>query len=78
MGNMRNTLRNSDEFQEIAEPAAATADAVEDETADTVADAADAIINLEQGNAEFWLDVLTVVLLFLIYREMARQNGGMP
>jgi len=75
---MRNKLRSSDEFQEIAEPAAATADAVEDETADTVADAAAAIINLEQGDAEFWLDVLTVVLLFLIYRELSRQNGGMP
>jgi hypothetical protein len=78
MGNFRNNLRSSDEFQEIAEPAAAASDAVQDETADTVADAAAAIINLEQGDAEFWLDVLTVVLLFLIYREMARQNGGMP
>jgi hypothetical protein len=78
MGNFRNNLRDSDEFQEIEDAAAATADAVDDETADTVADAADAIFNLEQGDAEFWLDVLTVVLLFLIYRELARRNGGMP
>lgn len=57
-------IRQSDEFQEIAGAA--------DEAAEAV-DTAGTVITLEKSDVQFWADVLTVVLLFLIWREL---QGG--
>lgn len=37
----------------------------------TVGDAIDPVLNLEKGDAEFWLNVAQVVLMFLILREVS-------
>lgn len=32
------------------------------------------VVSLEKGDIEFWLNVATVVLLYMIYRELQRQG----
>jgi len=73
---LRDTLRESDEYQQITQEAASAADEARNETADTVADAMQPLTTLEKGDAEFWLDVLTVVLLFMLYREVSGGTAG--
>lgn len=34
------------------------------------------IVSLEKGDLELWLRVATVILLYLIWRELQRQGGG--
>lgn len=45
------------------------------ETADTVGEALAPVMSLEKGDLEFWSNVISVVLLFMIYRELVRQGG---
>lgn len=58
-------IRQSDEFQEIAGAA--------EESAEQAAQTAGTVVTLEKSDVQFWTDVLTVVLLFLIWREL---QGG--
>lgn len=66
MSNFRDTIHDSPQYQ--GQQA--------NEQPETPAEAVEPLIQLEKGDMEFWMDVATVVLLFLIYREMLR--GGMP
>lgn len=59
-------IRQSDEYQQIAGQA--------EESAEAAAETAGTVIELEKSDVQFWTDVATVVLLFLIWREL--QNGG--
>jgi hypothetical protein len=64
----RENLRESDEYQEIAGAA--------EESAEQAAQTAGTVVELEKSDVQFWTDVLTVVLLFLIWQELRRQGGG--
>lgn len=64
----RDTIRSSDEYQEIAGEA--------EESVEQAAETAGTVISLEKSDVQFWTDVLSVVLLFLIYRELLQMNGG--
>lgn len=37
---------------------------------------ADAVISFEKTDIQFWMQVATVVLLYLIWRELQAQNRG--
>lgn len=66
---MRERLRETDEFQEIAgEQAAEQVDQAQRYASETV-------VSLEKSDVQFWAQIASVVLLFLIYRELARANG---
>lgn len=60
------TIRESEEYQQITGAA--------EESAEQAAETAGTVITLEKSDVQFWTDVATVVLLFLIWREL--QNGG--
>lgn len=72
------TLHNSDEYREIAgEPGEGNQPSAQVQGGQTVAQGQgfDPVLQLEKGDVEFWMKVLTVILLFLIYRELAHANG---
>lgn len=48
--------------------------AAQSDEAETVKEAVQPVIQLEKGDLEFLMQVMTVVLLFLIWREQTR--GG--
>jgi len=48
----------------------------ESQEAETVSEAAAPVLQLEKTDLEFWMQVLTVILLFLLWRELARSNGA--
>jgi hypothetical protein len=71
MSQFRESLRQTPEYQaqiEAKQPQ-------NPQEADTVGDALAPVMSLEKGDLQFWSNVLTVVLLFLIYRELLRQGG---
>lgn len=60
-------IRETDEYQEV------TAETTE-EAVEKAASHSGTVIELEKSDVQFWTDLATVVLLFLIWREL--QNGG--
>lgn len=71
----RENLHESSEYQEIAGQAATEATQAT-QAPEQVPDSVAPVISLEKGDLEFWMQVTTVILLFLIYRELARANGS--
>lgn len=74
MANFRDKIRNSPEYREITQQTAADA-ATEPREVDTVSEAVDPVVSFEKGDIQFWMQVATVVLLLLIYRELAHASG---
>lgn len=68
------TLQQTEEYKTLTgnqdEGSAGTAP----EQAATLAQATAPVIRLEKNDLQFWMNVATVILLFLIYRELA--DGG--
>jgi hypothetical protein len=78
MARLNDYIRDTPEYQQIT--AAKQRQQAADETgtdapAEVPAQVAP-VVSLEKGDLEFWMQVAAVVLLFLIYREMARANGA--
>lgn len=67
MSQFREKIRQSPEFQ-------AATEAGEEAVTDSPVQAAQPVLQLEKTDVQMWADVLTVLLLFLIWRELAR--GG--
>lgn len=73
MSNFRNQLKQTDEYQEIVGQAQ---EAVQDQQqVETVSEAVEPVVSFEKGDLQFWMQVATLLLLFAIYRELARANG---
>jgi hypothetical protein len=68
----RENLHNSQEYQEVTGQAGANTPV--EERAQRDVPVAGPVISLEKTDIEFWLQVLQVVLLILIYRELT--GGG--
>jgi len=68
------TLRNTPEYEQVAgEPDDTDADISEPRRVETPREAVSPVISLERGDVQFWLQVLQVLLLYLILREVGRQ-----
>jgi hypothetical protein len=65
-----------DKLHESAEYQALAGDQQQDQEPETVPEAAGPVLQLEKTDLQFWMQVLTVLLLFLIWRELARENGA--
>lgn len=63
-------LRESPEYKK-----AAGKTEVQQQHTGTAEDPMGPVLQFEKGDVEFWMQVAMVVLLFLIYRELARANG---
>lgn len=68
MANFRDSLHQSPEFQ-------AATQAAQEQAPETPREAVQPVLQLEKGDMEFWMQVTTTVLLFLIWRELAAQGG---
>jgi len=71
---LRESIKQTSEYQDIAEPTESTTDAdvTEPRRVETVDEAVAPIISLERGDVQFWLQVIQVLLLYLILRELGR------
>jgi hypothetical protein len=69
----RNELRKTDEFREIAGETAR--DPSETRTVETPQEAVDPVMSLEKSDVQFWMQVVQVLLLYLILRELSRGGG---
>lgn len=72
MPQFKDALREMPEYQAAM---AAAEGASESEQVETVEAAVEPVISLEKGDLEFWMQVTTVVLLYLIWREQAGRAG---
>ena len=69
----KDALRETDEYQALASQS--NGDGDEGQPAnDVVPESVAPIVSLEKTDMEFWMQVVTVLLLFLIYRELSRAN----
>lgn len=68
----REQLKQSEAYQAASEPN----EAVQQQRADSVGEAVGPVVQLEKTDVQMWADVLTVVLLILIWRELVRQGGS--
>lgn len=66
-------IKETDEYQEIA--AQEEAQAQQGAPANPQPGHVGPVGSFEKSDVDFWLQVATVLLLFLIYRELARANG---
>ncbi len=80
---IRDKVQSSSEYQAIASAQEGEADGGTQQSttqsrqtsATTVGTALGPVLDLEKGDAQFWMDVAKVVLLYLIWRELSR--GGL-
>jgi hypothetical protein len=71
-------LRNSQEYQEMAgttDAGSGQTQVEEDPVAAHVPGEVRPIISLEKGELEFWLQVATVILLYMILQELKGGSG---
>lgn len=61
-------IRESEEYQQAIGEA--------EDSVEQAAETAGTVVTLEKSDVQFWTDVLTVVLLFLIWRELQTGGGG--
>ena len=76
MSNFRDKLHETPEYQATAGQQAQQQAQQQASQAETVTQAAGPVLQLEKGDLQFWTQVATMILLFLIWRELARQNGA--
>lgn len=71
---LRENLKQTREYQELTDtPDSNTAaDDTEPRRVETTEAAVAPIISLERGDVQFWLQVIQVLLLYLILRELGR------
>lgn len=67
----RDKLHESSEFRQIS----GQAREAKQQADNPVPAEVQPVVSLEKTDIEFWMQVAIVVLLFLIYRELARANG---
>lgn len=71
---LKEAIRETSEYQDIAEPpgAGTDADATETRRVESADAAVAPIISLERSDVQFWIQVIQVLLLYLILRELGR------
>lgn len=71
---LRESIKQTSEYQDLAEPpeSATDADDTEPRRVETANEAVAPIISLERADVQFWLQVIQVLLLYLILRELGR------
>lgn len=72
---LRETLRQTSEYRDLAEPQGSDTgpDDTEPRRVETAEESVAPIISLERGDVQFWLQVIQVLLLYLILRELGRR-----
>ena len=74
MAEFRNQLRQTEEYQTLAGEEGQSGQG-QPANGGGSGQGLDPVLSLEKTDIEFWMQIITVVLLFLIWREMARSNG---
>jgi len=66
-------LQQTSEYQQLTEPPdTPDQDVSEPRRVETPTQAVSPVISLERGDVQFWLQVIQVILLYLILREIGR------
>lgn len=78
MSRLQDALHESEEYQQIAGETGPSAEAKQatEPVSESVPEAVQPVAGLEKTDLEFWMQVASVFLLFLIWRELSRQNGA--
>ena len=69
---LRETIQQLPEYQEMAGVDDIDMDVSEPRRVETATEAVSPVISLERGDVQFWLQVIQVILLYLILREIGR------
>jgi hypothetical protein len=70
---LKDTIHGMNEYQQLTEPPdTPDQDVSEPRRVETPTQAVSPVISLERGDVQFWLQVIQVILLYLILREIGR------